>query len=143
VLYLLRLLLDVVKDYPFDTSNGSLCVIYCHILDMLSIAAQESYPYHIPNVISNDDLYGMDPKFIGEINALCSQVTDLVLIQLKYFGVTHQPRLQGTLTLDLFIRIITSASLQSEKTFTLAVNLWNLALKNRQSMDAKAFVRIW
>jgi len=140
VLYLLRLLLDVVKDYPFDTSNGSLCVIYGHILDMLSIAAQESYPYHIPNVISNDDLYGLDPKFTSEINALCSQVTDLVLIQLKYFGVTHQPRLQGTLALDLFTRIVMSASLRSEKAFTLAVNLWNLALKNRQSMDAKVFV---
>jgi hypothetical protein len=94
-------------------------------------------------VVSNDDLYGSDPKFINEINSLCSQITDLVLIQLKYFGVTHQLRLQGVLTLDLFIRVISSADLQSEKTFTLAINLWNLAVKNRQSMDSKVFVSFY
>jgi hypothetical protein len=69
VLYLLRLLLEVVKEFPFDTSNGSLCVIYFHILDMLSIAAQETYPYHIPN-----------GKFVREKNR-CFLFTTLSSIQ--------------------------------------------------------------
>ncbi|XP_058057478.1 VPS35 endosomal protein sorting factor-like [Anopheles bellator] len=138
VLYLLRLLLDVVPNYPFEgSSSTTLSNIYLHVLDFLSVAAQEVYPYHIVNVISNDELYGSDPKFIAEVNELCCSVCDKLLQQLKLLLDANAPRAQSQLALDLFLKIITGADLTVDKMFTLAYNLWNLTVKNRHVLDGK------
>lgn len=92
-----------VKRYPFDPNNTSLSLVYLAIIDMLTTAAQESYPYHIPNVVSNDELYGSDSKFIAEIDTLCSQCVDLMLFQLKLLGDNGHLRLQSNLALELFV----------------------------------------
>lgn len=137
VLYLTRSLLDVIKVYPFDVNNTSLAIILLHVLDMLTVSAQDVYPYHIPNVISNDELYGSDPKFIAEINAMCSQIVDQMLVQLKSLGDAQQFRSQASLAIELFVKIVCTADVSKEKMFTLAGNLWNLAMKNRGTLDAK------
>uniref|UniRef100_A0AAG5D065 Esophageal cancer associated protein n=1 Tax=Anopheles atroparvus TaxID=41427 RepID=A0AAG5D065_ANOAO len=135
VLYLLRLLLEVVPKYPFEPCSNTLSSIYLHVLDFLSVAAQEVYPYHIVNVISNDELYGSDPKFIAEVNELCCDVCDKLLQQLKELLDSNALRAQSQLALDLFVKIITGADLTVEKMFTLTYNLWNLAVKNRNVLD--------
>ncbi|KAJ6635685.1 VPS35 endosomal protein sorting factor-like [Pseudolycoriella hygida] len=135
VLYLLRTLLDVIKRYPFDPNSASLSSIYMAIIDMLTTAAQDTYPYHIPNVVSNDELYGSDSKFIAEIDTLCSQCVDLMLVQLKLLG--DNLRLQSNLALELFVKIVYKADVCREKMFALAANLWNLAMKNKSSLDPK------
>ncbi|ETN59685.1 esophageal cancer associated protein [Anopheles darlingi] len=137
VLYLLRLLLDVVPRYPFEPNSNTLSSIYLHVLDFLSVAAQEVYPYHIVNVISNDELYGSDPKFIAEVNELCCTVCDKLLNLLKELLDANAHRAQSQLALDLFLKIITGADLTVDKMFTLTYNLWNLAVKNRNVLDAK------
>lgn len=137
VLYLLRTLLDVIKRYPFDPNNTSLPLVYLAVIDLLTAAAQESYPYHIPNVVSNDQLYGSDSKFIAEIDALCSQCVDLMLVQLKQLGDSGNLRLQSNLALDLFGKIVYKADVSKEKMFGLAGNLWSLAMKNKSSLDPK------
>uniref|UniRef100_A0A182NQY8 Uncharacterized protein n=1 Tax=Anopheles dirus TaxID=7168 RepID=A0A182NQY8_9DIPT len=137
VLYLLRLLLEVVPKYPFEPTSSMLSGIYLHVLDFLSVAAQEVYPYHIVNVISNDDLYGSDPKFIAEVNELCCTVCDKLLQHLKLLLESNALRAQSQLALDLFLKIITGADLSVDKMFTLTVNLWNLAVKNRSVIEPK------
>lgn len=104
---------------------------------MLTTAAQENYPYHIQSLISNDDLYGSDPKFIAEVNSMCSQMVDMILIQLKLLGDSNQFRSQSTLAIELFLKIVLNANVAIHKMFLLCVNLWNLAMKNRSILDAK------
>uniref|UniRef100_A0A0K8V8T8 UPF0505 protein CG8202 n=2 Tax=Bactrocera latifrons TaxID=174628 RepID=A0A0K8V8T8_BACLA len=137
VLYLLRLLLSVVTKFPFDAQSSGLVIVYLQALDMLYIQSLEEFPYHIPGVVSNDELYGHDQKYLTEVNNICSQVIDDILVQLKILGSKRQLRTQATLALDLFLRIIRYANLSREKTFQLAVNLWHLAAKAESHINVK------
>lgn len=47
VLYLLRLLLDVIQKYSFAHESGP-ANIYLNALDMLYVQSLETFPYHIP-----------------------------------------------------------------------------------------------
>ncbi|XP_055614690.1 VPS35 endosomal protein sorting factor-like [Uranotaenia lowii] len=143
VLYLLRLLLDVVKKYSYEPNSNTIVSIYLHILDFLSVATQEVYPYHIVNVISNDELYGSDPKFLAEINNIACEVCDQILQSLKQLLETNAIRQQSQLALDLFLKIITGADLTVDRMYTLTYNLWNLAVKNRSVLDPKQLHQIY
>lgn len=39
---------------------------------------------------SNDTLYGSDPKFISEINKMCSVLLDEILAHLKYLNTNEE-----------------------------------------------------
>lgn len=41
-------------------------------------------------VDSNDTLYGSDPKFITEINKMCSVLLEEILAHLKYLNTSEQ-----------------------------------------------------
>lgn len=137
VLYLLRLLLDVLKKFPFDLHSTGPVIVYLHALDMLYIESLDNFPYHIPNVVSNDGLYGGDIKFITEVNCMCAQIVEHILSQLKSLGFANQLKTQSTLALELLLRIIRYADISKEKTFALAINLWNLATKHEGNADPK------
>jgi hypothetical protein len=47
VLYLTRGLLNVLQQYGWEPTSNARCVVYLNVLDMLSAAAQQTYPYHI------------------------------------------------------------------------------------------------
>ncbi|XP_021918699.1 UPF0505 protein C16orf62 homolog isoform X2 [Zootermopsis nevadensis] len=127
VLYLTRGLLNVLQHYTWEPNSNARPVVYLHVLDMLSVAAQETYPYHIDKVDSNDMLYGSDPKFISEINKMCSVLIDEILAHLKYLKTNEEFQKQSSLALDLFVRIVVRGNLKEPSLTTLAVNLWNLA----------------
>ena len=141
VLYLLRHLMDQIISYSFVDGGTNLSLIYLGILDFLSVVAQEVYPYHVDNLISNDQLYGSDPKFINEINSICSDVVDVLLGHLKQYGDKNQMRAQCSIAMELFLKVALTADLQDDKLFLLAGNLWNLVIKNRNSVDQKSLVR--
>jgi hypothetical protein len=46
-MYLTRGLLNVLQHYAWEPTSNARSVMYLHVLDMLSAAAQETYPYHI------------------------------------------------------------------------------------------------
>lgn len=140
VLYLTRGLLNVIQNYSWDHQSNARTTVYLHVLDMLSAASQESYPYHIDMVDSNDVLYGSDPKFIGELNRMCSVVVEEILNHLKYLGSNELYQKQSSLALELLIRIAVKADLSKPDLATLALNLWNLAQKHG-CMDVKLAVR--
>uniref|UniRef100_A0A1B0D7S3 Uncharacterized protein n=1 Tax=Phlebotomus papatasi TaxID=29031 RepID=A0A1B0D7S3_PHLPP len=146
VLFLLRLLLDKLKLYQFDEAHSqceaTLTNIYLSVLDMLSTAAQDSYPYHIPGIVSNDELYGSDPKFINEIDGLSSKIADQILINLKILADKGQFKVQSNLALELFTRIVRGTDITRDKQFTLAVNLWNLVTKNKALLDGKTLMGV-
>lgn len=127
VLYLTRGLLNVLQHYAWEPNSNARCVVYLHVLDMLSAAAQERYPYHIEKVDSNDTLYGSDPKFITEINKMCSVLLEEILAHLKYLNTSEQFQKQASLALDLFVRVVVRGDLKEPSLTTLAINLWNLA----------------
>jgi len=52
-------------------------------------------------VVSNDALYGHDPKFMKEVNDLCGQVVDAILLQLRSLGAAQQQRAQAQLSMEL------------------------------------------
>lgn len=99
-------------------------------MDTLSSCAQEVYPYHLQHVVSNDQLYGSDPKFINEVNVICSQIVEELLEMLK--ELADRPNVQCHVALELFTRVATLSDLTDDKLFILAVNLWNLVVKNRR-----------
>lgn len=140
VLYLPRLLLEKLKEIQFDPAQANLAAIYLNTLDMLSWCAQDTYPYHLQNVVSNDQLYGADPKFINEINELATGIVDELLLMLKTYS--DKVKLQCSIALELFERVSTKADLRDDKVFQLAVNLWNLTIKNRQAMEPKVHLRM-
>lgn len=137
VLYLIRTLIDTVERLSFEPESGNLTRIYLLILDTLLASAREKYPYHIPNVISNDELYGSDPKFINEVHSMCSNIVESILFQLKLLGNNSNLKAQCQYALELFLKLALHANISVERTFTLTINLWNLAMKNRKLIDAK------
>lgn len=139
-MYLLRLLIEKIKEFEFVSNQTTQATIFLSILDTLSIYAQDVYPYHLHNVVSNDQLYGADPKFINEINEIASEIVEILLETLK--DLTDQPTLQSQLALEFFERVITKADLTDDKLCQLALNLWNLSLKNRHAIDQKVHFKI-
>jgi hypothetical protein len=107
---------------------------------MLCWCAQDTYPYHLPNVVSNDQLYGADPKFINEINEICTEVIEEMFVMLKAIG--DKPKLQVPIALELFERVATKADLMDDKIFQLSLNLWSLTIKNRQAAEPKSHLKM-
>ncbi|XP_054717134.1 VPS35 endosomal protein-sorting factor-like [Uloborus diversus] len=126
-LYLIRGLLNVIQDYTWEQHSDSKVLIYLNVLDLLSAMSQETYAWSIEGVDSNDALYGSDPKFISEINKICSTLIDEILAHLKYLGDKNNFKKQSHLALELFCHIIAHGDLSSNSLFTLANNLWLLA----------------
>lgn len=130
VLYLMRGLLNALQRCFEENNASTKAYFYLRVLDLLSTVAQESYPYHVDKVDSNDKLYGSDQKFIVEINKICSKLVEEVLNHLKYLGSTEQYDKQSALALELFGRLVIRAELKLTPLATLAVNLWNLSQKH-------------
>ncbi|XP_008195313.1 VPS35 endosomal protein-sorting factor-like [Tribolium castaneum] len=135
VLNLTRALLNVLQGYSWE-SNISLISIYLSVIDMLSVMAQEWYPYHIDKVESNDSLYGSDKKFIAEINKICSVVTNELMSKLQSLGPCTK---QSTFAIELFVKLAVRNDLTNQM-LVLALNLWNLA-KRDNTLDTKYLIR--
>lgn len=140
VLYLLRLFLEKIKEIQFDSQQITYPMILLNTLDTLTWCAQETYPIHLQNVVSNDKLYGGDPKFIGEINEISTEIVETLLEILQ--NLSDKPKLTSNVALEFFERIALKADLTDDKVFQLAVNLWNLSLKNRQVIDLKNHTKV-
>jgi hypothetical protein len=128
------------EEIAFESSQSTQATIYLHIIDILCYFAQETYPYHLQNVISNDQLYGNDPKFVNEVNELATGILNDLLVMLQAMS-SERPKLQSIISLELFERVATKADLTDDKMFQLAINLWNLSIKNRQ--DQKMHLKIY
>ncbi|XP_026472409.1 UPF0505 protein C16orf62 homolog [Ctenocephalides felis] len=137
VLHLTRNLLSVLEKYEFNEDSSAFVNIQFRILDMLSAAAQPQYVYHVAKVDSNDVLYGSDPKFIAEINKLCSQIVTKILEHLVVLGNKKNLILQSQIAIELFQRVVIFGDLSKPELFNLAYKLWNLSQKHLESSKLK------
>ncbi|XP_066519962.1 VPS35 endosomal protein-sorting factor-like [Hoplias malabaricus] len=140
VLYLVRGLLNMVQDYTWEDNSDAKVRVYISALPLLAAMSQETYLYTIPNVDSNETLYGGDPKFVAEISRLCETLIGQVLDHLKTLGRDEGVRRQGSLAFSLFSTLMAHADLRNNKLNQLAVNLWNLSHKNGHC-DTRTSVR--
>lgn len=108
------------------------------MLDLLSTMAQETFPYHVDKVDSNDSLYGSDPKFIAEVNKMCTVVLGQILAQLKQIGAGRK---QSQLALETVVRLALRTDLNESAMQTLILNLWQLCVKNG-NCDLRYLVRV-
>lgn len=132
-LYLLRGLLNVVQDHPWDGSADSRVLIYIKVLAVLSTVVQESLPYHVIRVDSNDALYGGDPQFIGDVDQMAATLLREVGTRLRELGASSDtlPR-QSALALELFNCILAHGDLKNERVFKLATSLWTMCVQHGQ-----------
>lgn len=107
---------------------------------MLCCCAQDTFPYHLQNVVSNDQLYGADPKFINEVNEIATGVMEELLVMMK--ALSDNAKIQCAIAIELFERVATKADLLDDKIIQLALNLWNLTIKNRQVMEPKTHLKM-
>ena len=91
-------------------------------------------------VDSNDKLYGSDPKFIDEVNKICTKIFEELLNHLKHLGLSDQVDKQSALSFELFIRMFLRSDLSKPSLSHIAVNLWNLSQKNN-GVDSKIRVK--
>ncbi|CAH1102339.1 unnamed protein product [Psylliodes chrysocephalus] len=138
VVGLLKSLLNVIRQLEWNKLNCNLAILYISVLDLLSSLAKEEYPYHVDKVESNDALYGSDPKFINEVNNMCSIIIREILTLLQDLG---QCRRQSHIATELFVKIVTRSDLSVKSTNTLAINLWHLSMKNGYA-DKSYMIRI-
>ncbi|XP_029954713.1 VPS35 endosomal protein sorting factor-like [Salarias fasciatus] len=131
VLYLVRGLLNMVQDYTWEDSSDAKVRVYISALPLLAAMSQESFLYSIPEVDSNETLYGGDPKFLSEINKLCETLIGQILDHLKALSRDDQSaRRQSALAFSLFAVLLAHGELRNNKLSQLAVNLWNLSHKH-------------
>lgn len=137
VLNLTRTLLNILQKYKWNAHNATLTILYLDVLDLLSTMAQETFPYHVDKVDSNDSLYGSDPKFIAETNKMCTVVLGQILAQLKQIGVGRK---QSQLALETIARLALRADLNESAMQNLILNLWQLCIK-QNNYDSRYLVR--
>lgn len=128
VMHLVKVLINSIKQYPW-TDPMQPHLLYLYVLDILSTATQDTYPFKIPNVDSNDVLYNREPQFVADVDSMCSVLLDNILERLK--TLADKPNSQSKLAFDLFIHIVIRADLNETQMATLAVNLWKLSKKNK------------
>ncbi|CAD1481043.1 unnamed protein product, partial [Heterotrigona itama] len=128
VLYLTRGLLNAVQRC-FEENTSTKTHLYLRVLDLLSTIVQESYPYHVEKVDSNDKLYGSDRKFVSEVDKISSRIVEEILSHLRYLGSTDQSEKQAALALELFDCFVVRADLRDPRLARVAVNLWNLSVR--------------
>jgi len=136
-LYLLRGLLNVIQDYPWDGNSDSRAMVYIKVLALLSTVVQESLPYHVIGVDSNDALYGGDPQFVGDVDRIAGTLLREVGTRLRELGASSDtiPR-QSVLALELFTCILAHGDLQNDRVWKLAASLWTMAVQHGQ-LDPK------
>ncbi|KAL1456941.1 hypothetical protein WDU94_001626, partial [Cyamophila willieti] len=122
ILYLTKALIKVICMYPWckDTTSKSNALI--SVLDMLSVARQETYPYYFKSVDNNSVLYGNDDEFLTEIDSMCTEVLELLLEDIQ-----ENTQHKGTISFELFVRCIL---LTDPSTCSLGSNLFKLARKH-------------
>lgn len=145
-LYLIRGLLNVILDYTWEPNSDSKVLVYLNVINLLSAMTQESYIWSIERVDSNDALYGGDPKFIAEVNKICSTLIDEILAHLKHLGDKGNFKKQSTLALNLLCHIVAHGDLSYNSLFTLCNNLWMLAQRHghcdlKQAKSCLAYIK--
>jgi len=129
--YLIKGLLKVVKDYPWEKGSVGKTRVLVQLLAVYASYYQTSLPYHIDKLDSNDVLYASDSDFQEELmqstNKLVEEILEDVTAIKDDPDVIIQKKI-ARVALDLFNVTLGFAELNA-KSATLLVNLFTTAKK--------------
>lgn len=121
-------LLSRIEAYKWDKRSDSKLPCYCSVVLSLTSEWQSCLPYKISGVDSNDALYGSDPKFLGEVSKLSSEVLSRIVRHLEPLDGSRAA-VAATVVID---RLLCHADLTSCAPFFRSV--WSyLGLGNRRN----------
>lgn len=123
--YLFGGLVKVLTSFQWMPGSDVPCRLYMSLLSTLCAMAQDEFIYHIPNLDSNDVLYGGDPLYLDELNKQVDELVKQVLDQLTALK-SADPELQSELSAEFFDLTVSLADL-NPKSGNLAASLFNFA----------------
>lgn len=123
--YLFGGLMRVLSSFQWLSGSAVPGRVALSLLSTLSALAQETLPYHIPNLESNNVLYGGDPMYLEELNKLVDELVKQLLDQLTLLKTTN-PAVQAQLAAEFFDLTVSIANL-NVKSANLAGSLFALA----------------
>jgi len=106
-------------------------MIYIRVIALLSTVVQESLPYHVLGVDSNDALYGGDPQFLADVDRIAATLLREVGTRLRELGSSPDTvRRQSALSLELFGCVLAHGDMHRERVWKLAASLWTMAVQH-------------
>eukprot|EP01133_Synstelium_polycarpum_P000225 gene225-275_t len=136
--YLVKALHKVVKEYPWERATTGKSRVLVQLMNLCSAWAQNTLPYHIERVESNDQLFAADPDFVSELNEFYGILIKDVLAELNILKDEPDPSTQKKMVyvcIDL-INVTMSIAEMNSKSASLIFNLYNMAKK---SIPASSF----
>ncbi len=134
--YLFSGLLKVLGAFQWMNGSEVPCRIAMALLSTLCALAQETLPYHIRNVDSNNVLYGGDPMYLEELYKLVDELVKQVLDQLTALKTTNVAS-QALLAAEFFDLTVSLTNLNA-KSGNLAASLFGIA---KSSPEALPYLR--
>ena len=102
---------------------------------MLTIISQNEYPIKIKYLITNDQLYYSDKKFLNEINIISTDILENLLNIIKNYGKLKLYNIQMNVIIDLLIKLILNTNINNDNVYTLINNLIIFLKKNINKID--------
>eukprot|EP01117_Protostelium_nocturnum_P011747 TRINITY_DN4283_c0_g1_i5.p1 TRINITY_DN4283_c0_g1~~TRINITY_DN4283_c0_g1_i5.p1 ORF type:complete len:665 (+),score=249.48 TRINITY_DN4283_c0_g1_i5:119-2113(+) len=129
--YLIKGLLKVISDYPFEEHSTAKLRVYVKCLPLLSAQSQVKSPYGFSGVEGNDTLYGTDAAYLTELQQMIDKVVEDILQLVSNLSTAAEEQTKnypelGKIAIDLFNYLLSFAQL-TPKAANLAVKLFNIA----------------
>ena len=131
--YIVKGLFNALPKFQWQSNSPCQAGLYCEIVALMCTYAQKRFPYKIPNVESNDELYCGNSDYFADLTETLSTDMDEVLKALA--ALKDVPDLaarvsQVKIILDLVNQICERMEL-SEETTNFVGSLLVLGMKNR------------
>jgi len=130
--YLVRGLMNALSKYNF-TSMANKIKLYNELIGLLSTFSQRKFPYSIPNIESNDTLYGGSKEYLLDLSELLNETIDVILNNLT--SLTN--KIVQCITIIEFIGAITSRFECNHGVVDFINKLIDLILKNKNTLTKK------
>lgn len=129
--YIVQGLLNALPKFPWQANTGVMSKVYIDMLALLCTYAQRRFPYHVPYVESNDELYGGAPGYMFDLRQAISTCLQEILKQLTALGERSEigcKLAQARLLLD-FINCLACRMTMSQELAVFISKLLDLAMK--------------
>lgn len=134
--YIVQGLLNALPKYQWQPTTGIQTKVYIDMLSLLCTYAQKKFPYHIPHVESNDQLYGGAPEYMKELGESITTTIEEIMKQLTALGERTDAIAkvnQSKLVLDLVNQLASRMDLNNNGVSDFLLKLIELSNKSKGS----------
>jgi hypothetical protein len=131
--YIVQGLLTALPRYPWQSTTTAQTKLYVELLGLLCTYAQRKFPYAIPQVESNDELYGGSMDYMAELKQSIDTCVMEIMRQLTALGEKSDASAklnQARLVLE-FVNQVASRMEMNADVGDFVVRLLNLASKQK------------